>query len=372
MPSTPAYAKTGWLNFDGLYGDAANGHPSLTEDEITDQYKRWFARRHDYSINGAQNYPLVSRLVDYFWNGVNYEGFGENCKLAHSGFPSILQLLNPDLGANPDFYELAEQHPALIYQVFTGGMIWQQLWNWGQWYEAEQHPVQSPFVGIWGSYTCDTMIMDIIAQKMKIDPISMQMWLMVDKPGIGSPPCKVINSIFNAGGTFAFDVVFKGGTFGEAADASTYKMNGPFSVLYGDPTMRFSAMTLQELTNSARLDTMQASLTTMQTALTKAQADIATIEAGGGGGGGGGPVIVVQSAIYFVTADHSRSVDVTSLVKAMRGPFSVYPGLLDAGGHPYDPFVGSQKTLRIQWTRDGVPRYVSYPDYHQTVDLTKD
>lgn len=232
---TKAYAHVGQLNFDGLAG--------FTEDQITEQYKRWFARRHDLTVNGFKAFTIQSTLHNYFgdsfgpWTIAQFAKFSKSLK--------YVQIIDDGL--------LAKQEAALASGIFTGGENYgdgQFLWFVGKYVDLIRMPPQSAIFHCFGSHMGETYTAG-----------SMVRAALVDSPGTGFKDCKVVASIYNHGGRFSFSTLLNGGTGGEAATATEQSIGFPMDYWNGDPTITLDADTLARLAaNEQGADVTQAEL----------------------------------------------------------------------------------------------------------------
>ena len=233
-----AYAGVGWLNFDGLIGDQW-GVQGLTDDEQTEQYRLWFARRHALNFSA---FPIVSRLNDHFNYNTpqtgDYTVFGKAVDHEHAKYPKSLYHFTPTYLGEWDDGELRAQTPCLFNHVMSGGFDYQALYNYGYWWDLESCPIQAPIASWWGSSMVNFS-----------DPRCLVRWALVDRTP-NPTKCKVVASIYNQEGKFSFSTFLNGGTLGEAATATKNAVGYGYAFVHGDPTIRFDAATLQRLADN--------------------------------------------------------------------------------------------------------------------------
>jgi hypothetical protein len=332
------YAHIGQLNFDGMAG--------FTDDEITDQYRQWFARRHDISVNGFAAFPVTSFLDNHF--GLS---FGPACVQQFAKFPKSMNLYLPDVGADGYDGQRALQLSALTFGIFTGGENYgdgQYLWYYGKRDEQILTPCQAAIWHCYGSHMGETYSAGSYINAA-----------LVNRPGAGYERCKAIASVYNHAGGFAFHVLLDGGTGGQAASETEATTGWPADYWNSDPTVTIDAATLARLAaNETEAEVtpsdVQAMLAPLQQQITDLKAQIAPLLASGAGGGTtdtGGAVVIV-SAIYRQRDNHALSVDNTAEVAAL-----VAKGIpWDPGDDLKDPFKGVVKEEVIVYTKGGVQK----------------
>ena len=351
------YAHVGQLNFDGMAG--------FTDDQITDQYRQWFVRRHDISVNGFAAFPPINLLDNHF--GLS---FGPACVQEFAKYPKSMNMYMPTLG--PDGYDgqRALQLPALTFGIFTGGENYgdgQFLWYYGKRDEQIATPSQAAIWHCYGSHTGETYSAG-----------SYLVAALVNRPGAGFKSCKTVASVFNFSGSFAFHILLNGGTGGEAASETEATSGWPADYWNGDPTLTFDTATLARLAaneTEAQVTETQfdAAVANLQQQITDLTNKVLPLFAGGTGGGtgvtggtGGGntdTTIVIVKAIYE-RVDGGGSVDVTAQVQALVNsgvPWNVHPGLADFA-------VGFEKRLQVDYTVGGVARpHATFSQYQQVI-----
>jgi len=347
------YAHVGWLKYEGLAG--------LTDADVLDQYRRWFARRHDYSLHGASAFTVQSLDLDHF-DKVN---FGRVVESMFAKFPKSFTWFMPTAPNGSDG-EIFKQQPALTYTVMSGGFNFgdgQYLDYWGRYLDLQQYPMQTPFPSFYGSHTCE----------WTYNQGSIVRAALLDMPG-ASLGAKAINSVYNHAGDFRFDIVLNGGTFGEAATATNGSIGYPLGILCGDPTVTLDAATVarlaaNELEAEVTPQDVQAMLVPLQQQITDLSNKIAPLLAGTGGGGttDTGTAITILSAKYRQVASPTTFKDATAVVQALvtaGKPFFVYsdagvngngPCLSDPswGVNPKDPYPGVLKELVVTYSKGG-------------------
>jgi len=347
------YAHIGQLNFDGMAG--------FTADEITDQYRQWFARRHEISVNGFAAFPVISLLDNHF--GLS---FGPACVQEFAKFPKSMNMYLPTVGADGYDGQRALQLPALTFGIFTGGENYgdgQFLWYYGKRDEQIATPCQAAIWHCYGSHTGETYSAG-----------SYVVAALVNRPGAGFKSCKVIAAVFNYSGSFAFHVLFDGGTGGQAASETEATSGWPADYWNSDPTITLDAATLarlaaNELEAEVTPQDVQAMLVPLQQQITDLSNKIDAVLAGTGGGGttDTGTAITILSAKYRQVASPTTFKDATAVVQALvtaGKPFFVYsdagvngngPCLSDPswGVNPKDPYPGVLKELVVTYSKGG-------------------
>ena len=229
--ATAPYAHVGRLSFDGLTGDIGNGLSGLSEDEQLAQYRLWFARRHQHSIDQGRSFPRKVLFDDHLGgdalkatgDAVVAEFASQSGLLNHLSLPAITQWDDGFLKAQQD---------SRISIVHSGGFEWQALYYVGYWYDLMACPIQSPIAAFFGSFMVDTWTSDSFIR-----------FSLVDKTA-NPKKCRVVAALYNHYGLFPFAMLIQGATLGQAATEFIRRLGGiPIKALDGDPTTTIDLVT---------------------------------------------------------------------------------------------------------------------------------
>lgn len=181
-------------------------------------YKAYFARLHDYRVNGSR-LPLKLNLYDNFTN--QHPEFARNVRSQFQRLPADLISTHTAVeisralpsGPGPALFA----GPSMFHVDMSGGMNPSWLWQEGSEPDFVAHPIQSYFASIFGSFMVDT-----------------------DKPNSLIRACMTwaLSCVYDWQGQFAWSYVLAGMSVGEAALVTAGNPATSYTTVYGDPTLR--------------------------------------------------------------------------------------------------------------------------------------
>jgi hypothetical protein len=262
MSNRAPWAATGRLFFEGITGI----------DPI-EAYRSYFTKRHAYTENGAQNYPLSVRSDDH----LNYTGFnfiGDAVAGQFSSVKTIFTRLN--FGAVDDDGELEAHIPCLIWIGLSGGYsdqkdalgnVQEGLFYIGGVDRILAHPPAAPFAALFGSRAVD----------------------IYGNSDLRATLCgpDVIATGYDSWGAFQWSSLLAGKTMGQAALATQLSTGSPYIYMLGDPTVALDPNSVQNLSavaiaqaTAARMDTISTAFSNISMQFTQIQAQVSSLQPG--------------------------------------------------------------------------------------------